>query len=251
LPSGTRRAIKKDKKVGFLQGDTNNLILDAVLTDKGREFLSRNDGSFSVIKFAPGDDEVDYTLIQKFGRTVGKEKIEKNTPIFEALTNGNLSQKYRLVSVSNPNLIRLPTLTFTGESVDSVNKLVQMGVTTNKQKQLTVSQTITNENSIDVELRDSSFIVEMSNLFLQIPGANAPDNIDSQQRASYILVRNAESTDLGGSKLTFSLASKAITPSQFAIYGSIANKNVISTFVKVYGVLSGAVIEFEVQISQV
>jgi hypothetical protein len=95
--------------MGFLQGDTNNIILDAVLTDKGREFLARNDGSFSIVKFAPGDDEVDYTIITKFGRTVGKEKIEKNTPIFEALTNGSLSQKYKLVSVSNPNLIRLPT----------------------------------------------------------------------------------------------------------------------------------------------
>ncbi len=52
--------------MGFLDHSTNNIILDAVLTDKGREFLSRNDGSFNVTKFALGDDEVDYTLIEKF-----------------------------------------------------------------------------------------------------------------------------------------------------------------------------------------
>lgn len=235
--------------MGFLQGDTNNLILDCVLTDKGREFLARNDGSFSIIKFAPGDDEVDYTLIKKFGRTVGKEKVEKNTPIFEGLTNGSLSQKYRLVSVSNPNLVRLPALSFTGEGVDSTNRLVQIGNTTVKRRQLTVFQTIQNEDQIDVELRDQAFVVEMSNLFLEIPGS-APDNVDGRQRSSYILTRDSQETSLGGSQLTFTVQTKAITESQFQIYGSIANKNMISTFVKISGVQSGAVLEFEVQITK-
>lgn len=235
--------------MGFLQGDTNNLILDAVLTDKGREFLARNDGSFSIIKFAPGDDEVDYTIIQKFGRTVGKEKIEKNTPIFEALTNGSLSQKHRMISVSNPNLIRLPTLTFTGEGSDTTNKLVSIGNTTVKRRQLRVFQTIENEDQIDVELRDQAFIVEMSNTFLEIVGGS-PDNVDGRQRASYILTRDAAETSLGGSQLTFTIATKAITESQFNIFGAIANKNLISTFVKVSGIQSGAVLEFEVQITK-
>ena len=65
--------------MGYLDHSTNNIIVDAVLTDIGREFLARNDGSFSIVKFALGDDEVDYTMIEKFGRTVGKEKIEKTT----------------------------------------------------------------------------------------------------------------------------------------------------------------------------
>ena len=53
--------------MGFLEHDTNNIILDAVLTDLGRQFLARNDGSFSIVKFALSDDEVDYTLIKKYG----------------------------------------------------------------------------------------------------------------------------------------------------------------------------------------
>jgi len=92
--------------MGFLDHSTNNIILDAVLTDVGREFLSRNDGSFSIVKFAFADDEVDYSIIQKFGRAVGREKIEKNTPVFEAITNQNYTQKYKMVSVSNPRLVR-------------------------------------------------------------------------------------------------------------------------------------------------
>jgi hypothetical protein len=235
--------------MGFLQGDTNNIILDAVLTDKGREFLSRNDGSFSVVKFAPGDDEVDYTIIQKFGRTVGKEKIEKNTPVFEALTNQQFAQKHRLVSVSNPNLIRLPSLEFTGEGVDAANRLVTIGNTTVKRRTITISQTIQDETSIDVELRDQAFIVDMDNQLLQALGSS-PDSIDGSQRATYILTRDAGETAVGGSKLTFTLSTKAITESQFQVLGASFNKNLISTFVKVSGVQSGTVLEFEVQIDK-
>ena len=177
--------------MGFLQGDTNNIILDAVLTDQGRQFLSRNDGSFSVVKFALGDDEVDYSIIQKYGRTVGKEKIEKNTPIFEALTNGSLAQKYRCISISNPNLIRLPNITFTGEGVDLTNNILSIGNTTQKRRTITVSQDILNETSIDVELRDQSFIVEMNNQFLQVIGT-APDNIDGQPLLLFQCARHYE-----------------------------------------------------------
>lgn len=235
--------------MGFLQGDTNSVIVDFVLTDLGRQALSRNDGSFSVIKFFVSDDEVDYSLITKFGRTIGMEKIEKNTPVFEALTNAAYALKYKCVSVSNPNLLRLPTFELTGEGVDTTNDLVAIGNTTVKRRNITISQTIQNENTIDVELRDQSFIVEVSNMFLQILGS-APDNVDSQQRATYILTRDAGETALGGSRVSFTLATKAITNSQFTIYGAPNNKNLINTFIRVSGTHSGAVKEFQVQITK-
>jgi len=235
--------------VGFLQGDTNNIILDAVLTDQGRQFLSRNDGSFSVVKFATGDDEIDYSIIQKYGRTVGKEKIEKNTPIFEALTNGSLAQKFRCVSVSNPNLLRLPNLTFTGEGVDLTNNILSIGNTTVKRRSITISQEIQNETSIDVELRDQSFIIELNNQFLQIIGT-APDNIDGQQKATYIIARDSGENSVGGSRLSFTVATKAISEAQFQVYGAAFNKNLITTYIKVSGVQSGAVLEFETQINK-
>lgn len=233
--------------MAFLPQDSNSIILDAVLTDYGRQALAKNDGSFSVVKFAVGDDEVDYSIIRKFGRTVGKEKIEKNTPIFEALTNQSYAQKFRLVSVSNPNLLRLVSLSLTGEGVDTTNRLVTIGNTTTKRRNLSISQTIANESSIDVELRDQSFIVELSNQFLQIVGAT-PVSISSQRRASYILTRDAGETSVGGSRLSMTLGSKAITESEFQIYGAQANKNLISTFVRISGVSSGSVLEFEVQV---
>jgi len=235
--------------LGILQQDSNNIILDCVLTDTGRSFLAKNDGSFSIVKFAVGDDEVDYGIITKYGRTVGQEKIEKNTPVFEALTNASYAQKYRCLSVSNPNLTRLPNLELTGEGVDSTTRVVSIGNTTTKRRQITINQSINNESTIDVELRDQAFVVEMSNMFLQVLGS-APDNVDSQQRASYILTRDAGENSLGGSRLTLTLSTKAITESQFQIYGSVSNKSLISTFVKISGIQSGSVYEFEVQVSK-
>lgn len=233
--------------MGFLINNTNNIILDATLTDIGRRFLSRNDGSFSIVKFALGDDEVNYNIIKQFGRTVGKEKIEKNTPVFESLTSGNQALKYRLVSISNPNLIRLPSLSLTGEGL--TNNILSLGARTTRRRSISISQTLQNENQIDVELRDSAFVVEMNNLFLQVSG-DAPDNISSSNVATYLLTRDADTTALGGAKLTLTLESKNIPDSLFTTFGATGNKNLIRTFIKVSGIASGAVSEFEVQINK-
>ena len=82
--------------MGFLDHSTNNIIIDAVLTDRGRELLATQGAAFSITRFCLADDEIDYTLIQKFGRTVGREKIIKNTPIFEAQTHRQLAIKNKL-----------------------------------------------------------------------------------------------------------------------------------------------------------
>ena len=77
--------------MGFLDHSTNNIIVDAVLTDVGREKLAAATTAENFIaSYAFADDEVDYTLIKKYGTIVGKEKIEKNTPVFEASTNAEL-----------------------------------------------------------------------------------------------------------------------------------------------------------------
>jgi len=235
--------------MGFLQGDTNNIIIDAVLTDTGRQFLARNDGSFSTVKFAFGDDEVDYGIITKYGRTVGKEKIEKNTPIFEALTNGSLAQKYKCIAVSNPNLVRLPSLSLSAGADTSGNVTLSAGGTTSRpDKRLVLQQVITNEVSISSELVDQAFTIEMNNLFVFVRN-NSPDNIDSQRKATYILTRTGN-TDLGGATVDFSINTQAITDTQFQIYGLPNNKNRIETYVKVTGLQSGAVYEFKVQINK-
>jgi hypothetical protein len=241
--------------MGFLDHSTNNIILDAVLTDTGRQFLSRNDGSFSLFKFALGDDEVNYSIISKYGRSVGREKVEKNTPIFEALTNQSQAQKFKLVSVSNPNLVRLPQFTFSGGSAvsgDTVTLYTTGGTRGLKTTEsLTISQTLLNETFIDVELRDQTFLIDAPNLFLNInDGRISPNNVDNQQRANYVLTSTATSATSGGSELSFSVGVKSLTQTMFDVYGTGTSKDTIKTYVRVTGMQSGTVKDFAVNIKQ-
>ena len=234
--------------MGYLDHSTNNIIVDAVLTDIGREFLARNDGSFSIVKFALGDDEVDYTMIQKFGRTVGKEKIEKNTPVFEAQTNANLALKYKAVSVSNPNLVRMPKVSLTAP--DQTGTLIAMTRTgAASSTSITLTQTITGENLIDPELRDQAYIVKLANQFISLVGFT-PDTIDKDGVATYILLRTPGETAAGGSTISLPLAVRSLTDTQFTVFGNSTNKTLISTIVSVTGLQSGATKEFEVQITK-
>lgn len=236
--------------MGFLDASTNNIILDAVLTDVGRQFLARNDGSFSIHKFALGDDEINYGIITKYGRTVGSEKIEKNTPIFEALTNQSLAQKYRLISISNPNLLRLPSMSLSGDAnVSALNELVTLGRNTQKTANINVQQTIQNETTIDVELRDQTFIVDVPNLFMQVL-KHTPENIDGNQRATYILTRSPAENAFGGSSVQFTLSVKSLTDALFTVYGTTADKTKIKAYIKVTGVQSGAVQDITVIIDK-
>ncbi len=235
--------------MGFLQGDTNNIILDAVLTDTGRKFLSQNNQSFKISKFALGDDEVDYGIIQKYGRTVGKEKIEKNTPIFEALTNGSLAQKYRCVSVSDPNLVFLPTIELVGGpktiSINSANKVPA---------NIQIQQVFSDPLNVSSELVDATYMVQLNSQFLDIVG-ETPEYTESQNQTSSYLISSVagQASDTNGSVLTFSLRTRTITDTQFQIYGAVngtSTKTTINTYVKVTGLQSGATIDLLVAIQK-
>lgn len=235
--------------MGFLDHSSNNVLLDCVLTDVGRSFLARNDGSFSIHKFSLSDDEVNYSIITKYGRTVGKEKIEKNTPVFEALTGGTQAQKYRLISASNQYLIKLPSLTLASTAASTAGVVsLGFGTSANRSANITIEQRIVDDVEIPVDLVDSTFMVEVSNLFLQVLG-HRPENIDSQQRASYIMNSTGETTQKGA-QIQFTLSLKSITDSLFSIYGSTLNKSQINTYVRVSGLVSGAVKEISVTITK-
>lgn len=236
--------------MGFLDNSTNNIIVDAVLTDYGRELLSRNDGSFSIVKFAFGDDEVDYTTIQKFGRTVGKEKIEKNTPVFEAQTNQNFALKHKLISLSNPTLVKLPSVTLSGDGL--TGKTLSFKRTgASSQRAVTFTQTVTDENTLDPELRDQTFLVNLPYKFLELVGTdNTPDSIDSNDIATYIVTRDSTTTAIGGSKLTLNVKTRSISDSVFTFFGDADNKSQISSTLKVVGVQSGVVSELTVTITK-
>ncbi|MAG24631.1 hypothetical protein CMI47_03540 [Candidatus Pacearchaeota archaeon] len=238
---------KKRCIIGYLDHSTNNIILDAVLTDIGRQFLARNDGSFSIVKFALGDDEIDYSIIKKFGRTVGKEKIEKNTPVLEALTRGNLGQKYRLVSISNPNLTKLPSLSLTGVS-DSTLSLTRSTTAGDISKKVTIEQSVSGGGVLAPELTDASFKVTIDNLFLSIPGLGGPDSINADNIATYIIPADPITNTSNLGALTMTIQAKSVSNSVHTTYKQKGG-SVVQKVVEISGMNSGAFTSFKVQIS--
>jgi hypothetical protein len=85
--------------MGYL--DNSSIIVDAILTKKGRELLSRQDGSFEITQFALADDEIDYTLYNENhpdGTAYYGEAIE-NLPLIEAIPNENTTMISKLVTL--------------------------------------------------------------------------------------------------------------------------------------------------------
>lgn len=225
--------------MGFLDHSTNNIILDAVLTDKGREFLSRNDGSFNIVKFAFGDDEIDYTVIEKFGRTIGKEKIEKNTPIFEGLTNGQYALKYKLVSISRPNLSKMPTMKLAARTSTS-STLVSLDLVTSRNDTVTINQAIANNETIPIELVDQVYQVKLNNSIVALSDGSKPINIDQDGTATYLVRRNSALGTSGGSGINLKISLKStLTTSSFTNLSNATDKDLINTVAEVKGLQSG------------
>tara|TARA_X000001388_G_C2231175_1_gene123228 strand:- start:2401 stop:3087 length:687 start_codon:yes stop_codon:yes gene_type:complete len=228
--------------MGFLDHSTNNIIVDAVLTDLGRQALARNDGSFAIYQFALGDDEIDYGIIQEFGRTVGKEKIEKNTPVMEALTVGSLGLKNPLVSVSNEFLTHMPTLTLSAKT-NPITFDRKSNVSINNLNIEIRSQTGT---TIEYDLLDPEIMVEINHLFLGIVG-ESPDIRYTDNIAVYRIPTSQSATaDEITAKIPLRL--KSFATSTFNTY-SVSGESFIRTYVKVIGVNSGLTKTIEVKIS--
>jgi hypothetical protein len=90
--------------MGFLN-NSGDIILDAVLTDEGRARLARGDGSFKIVKYALGDDEINYRLFDGAAATSQQTLSIEQTPILEAFTNNASSMKSKLITIPrNPGL---------------------------------------------------------------------------------------------------------------------------------------------------
>jgi hypothetical protein len=96
--------------MGYL--NNTSVVVDAILTDKGRQLLAQNDGSFQITQFSLSDDEVDYTLYNPnhpSGSAFYGEAIE-NMPIIQAFPEANEIMKYKLVTLPR-GTAKLPVIT--------------------------------------------------------------------------------------------------------------------------------------------
>lgn len=123
--------------MGYL--NNQSIIVDAILTKRGRELLSKGSDRFKITQFALSDDEIDYRLWNP-NHPQGSDYYGiaiESMPIVEATPDETQLMKYKLVSLKR-STTRVPVV-----SVAGATNLV---FTTNGQSQTVSPQTINYEN---------------------------------------------------------------------------------------------------------
>jgi hypothetical protein len=95
--------------MGYL--DNSSITVDAILTKKGRELLSKGRDSFNITQFALADDEIDYNLWNP-AHPLGSSYygiIIENMPLVEALPDESQVMKYKLVTLPRKTA-RIPVI---------------------------------------------------------------------------------------------------------------------------------------------
>ena len=207
--------------------NSGDIILDAVLTDTGRYRLAKADGSFRIVKFALGDDEVDYSLYNKSdSRGSAYYDIDiLSTPVLEAFTDNAAGLKSKLISLPRNNLLYLPVVKLNeintnnkmhpsgaffvaadAETETYFNDIVKQGVllgtsVTLSQNHIRLDQGLDTQdispiNQIDSDLIETQYIIEIDNRLGSIYSMNgdpaAVSYIDDDNIASYYLTLNTD-----------------------------------------------------------
>lgn len=95
--------------MGYL--DNRTITVDAILTKKGRELLSRGQSFFNITQFALADDEIDYHLWNEnhpSGSAYYGYAIEQ-LPLLEAVPDETQVMRYKLISLPK-DVVRIPVV---------------------------------------------------------------------------------------------------------------------------------------------
>jgi len=227
--------------MGFLDNSSSNIVVDAVLTDLGRQLLAANNGSFSIRKFALTDDEVDYGMVSRYGLTVGKEKILKNTPIFEAQTQGGIAIKYNCVSLTAQALTMYPYLSLSTGQTTSISTV--SNVTTSK---VTITQGMQDSSVIPADLVETYFYIYLNSRFLRITDANADHRLPNN--VSAYLLPTVSSTN--GTTVTRDFTLRTVISSTSTDFTTYGDGTTIVTPVKIVGETTGITTDLFVSITK-
>lgn len=202
--------------MSFLE-NSGDIILQTVLTDLGRKRLA--EGTFKIVKFAFGDDEINYGLYN--GNHVSGSLFYDleilQTPIFEPSCESSIASRSRLLTITNPNLLYLPvlklntvepntkptavsdvlgsgshvlivdqdTLKDTNVVLSSVGYMDGFNGSAPKGRGLRIDQGLdTSELSaqfaIEADLKESQYTVEMDNRFMRMFDVNGGQKLPAQ-----------------------------------------------------------------------
>lgn len=229
--------------MGFLNHATNNIIIDAVLTDKGRELLARNDGSFKISHFKLGDDEVDYSIIEQYGIALGKEKIEKNTPIFEAITSEKLAIKYPLISLANDTtrVYAYPEIILDGTTSPIQLSSLSTSSENYKRASIRVKTQINQDEDFNLnnaKIVDDYFKVRVFNKLLTVTNARGRSEVRDDITTFTVGLTNLTSTNEFKGQVSSEIIISAMdvtTDSSYKYYSLASDQTTIKTQIEIIG----------------
>lgn len=227
--------------------NTTDFFIDAVLTDHGRQLLARNDGSFAVVRFRLGDDEVDYRNWNELTGSSNKDEKIQDTPIMEAFTNETIALRNHLVTIRNASLQYLPQMVANPSSVSLKDRTDATGGGVD----ITVSQQVSRSQAvIPAELVDFNYLIQVDNDLLYVRD-RVPVAIQPFGSARYIVpAAPGRSTAANGSQCIFTLRVQTLNTTIFDILaGATATRpRTINTTVVVTGQQSGLSVQIPISI---
>ena len=130
--------------MGFL--DNSTITVDAVLTKRGRQILSRG-GNFNITKFALSDEEVDYTLydVTHPNGSDSYGTVIENMSLLEAAANRANFNSFLVNSSTSGAKVQVGQLTYTNQSA---NTTITISPTTIGAPEETYTFTIGNTNIV-------------------------------------------------------------------------------------------------------
>lgn len=218
--------------------NSGDFFIDSVLTDKGRQLLARNDGSFLPTRIRFGDDEIDYRNWNELTGSDYKDAKILDTPILEPFCNETIALRNPLTTIRNATIQYMPQMVANPTSVSLKDRTDTAGggISITVAQQVTRSQVI-----IPPELVDVNYVVKLDNDLLYVAN-EYPVSITSFGSAQYIVPADANvSSASGGSQCTFILRVQSLNSTLFdTLAGASATRpRTITTNVAVYGQQSG------------
>lgn len=212
---------------------STSVVVDAILTKKGRELLARNDGSFQITQYSLSDDEIDYSLYNPShpsGSAFYGEAIE-NMPILQAYPNDQEIMRYKLLTLPR-GTAKLPVLDL-GYSSITIKQGSSLSVTPQTLNYLGANTTFEQSGYV-ATIGDVRTMSTFTGVGINTPEANALNTTTT-------IGTNVSSTVIG---TTINLTATTVN----TLFGT---NLVLYTTLTVVGRDSGARISIPVQITKV
>ena len=213
--------------MGYL--NNSSIIVDAILTKKGRELLARQDGSFKITQFALGDDEIDYTLFNENhpnGSQYSGEAIE-NMHIIEAFPDDNNIMTSKLVTLPR-GTTKMPVVTA------NVSKItLSLGSTTS------INPETLNLNGVATLKEPSGYLATIADrrLLTTFSGVGTNEKLTSER-------------PFGNAALSQTIRGTSFTLTAISSTSLFGTNNRLLTSLTIEGIESGARVTIPVEISK-